>query len=549
MATASAIEATPASYGEVFTRPWVAETILDLTGYRANRDLGGLHLVEPSCGSGAFLGPVVQRLLTSAKAHGRGIATLGNAIRAYDLQERYVTVSRDLCTRLLAEAGAAPDVAHVLAHKWVVQADFLLDDASSAADVVVGNPPYVRYDNLAESTAALYRNSWGTMRGRSDIYVGFIERGLQMLLPGGRLGIICADRWMRNQYGQGLRSLISSKYAVEHVWTMHDVDAFESSVSAYPAITVIANCPQAAAIVAETTSEFGAQAAARLVAATTSEGFREIADESVTAHRLPHWFEGDGLWPTGPPARLKLIEDLNDRLGLLHSPSTGTRVSIGVASGADRIYITKDHALVEADRLLPLAMSADLASGVFNWQGHYLVNPWGDDGKLISLTDYPRLKAYLAKHEQLRDRHVAKRRPSEWYRTIDKVSHPLTDMPKLLLQDMKASIQPVFEPGGHYPHHNLYYVISDTWDLEVLGGLLLSRIAQAFIEAYCVKMRGGTLRFQSQYLKRIRVPDPDSLDNATSSALRKAFRTRDINAATNAAAVAYGIRLEDYELE
>ena len=47
---------------------------------------------------------------------------------------------------------------------------------------------------------------------------------------------------------------------------------------------------------------------------------------------------------------------------------------------------------------------------------------------------------------------------------------------------MKAFINPVLEPGGYYPHHNLYYVVSDTWEMEVLGGILLSRIAQAFIE-------------------------------------------------------------------
>ena len=51
----------------------------------------------------------------------------------------------------------------------------------------------------------------------------------------------------------------------------------------------------------------------------------------------------------------------------------------------------------------------------------------------------------------------------------------LTGKPKLLIQDMKTTIHPVLETGGHYPHHNLYYIVSDTWDMEVLGGILLSR--------------------------------------------------------------------------
>ena len=76
---------------------------------------------------------------------------------------------------------------------------------------------------------------------------------------------------------------------------------------------------------------------------------------------------------------------------------------------------------------------------------------------------------------------------------------------------MKLTSNPVLDRGETYPHHNLYYLTSKVWDLEVLGGLLLSRVAQLFIQAYCVRMRGGTLRFQAQYLRRIRVPDPASM--------------------------------------
>jgi hypothetical protein len=85
--------------------------------------------------------------------------------------------------------------------------------------------------------------------------------------------------------------------------------------------------------------------------------------------------------------------------------------------------------------------------------------------------------------------------------------------------------------------------------MEVLGGLLLSRIAQAFIEAYCVRMRGGTLRFQAQYLKQIRLPDPASIKTDVAERLRNAFRERDVDAATSAAASAYGIDQIGYELD
>ncbi len=543
------------NYGEVFTRRWIVDVLLDLTGYTDDRDLAALQLVEPSCGSGAFLGPAVERLITSAVTHGRDLGTLGQCICAFDLQPEHVETTRSVCRDLLGCAGAPKEVAARLAEQWVHHDDFLLSGVGllarsdvPPADVIIGNPPYIRYDDLPATAAAEYRRTWATMRGRGDVYVGFIERALRTLKPGGQVGFICADRWMRNQYGADLRKLVASRFAVEHVWIMHDVDAFETRVSAYPAIIVLSNSVQGGVTVAETTAEFGPASASALAKAATHEGFDGYIDVGVKAHRLAHWFPGDGLWPTGSPARLALTAHLNDKFGPLHDPRTGTRVGIGIATGADKVYVTKDANAAEADRMVPLSMAQDLATGEFVWHGNYLVNPWADDGSLVALDDYPRMAAYLSAQPALRERFVARKAPKSWYRTIDKLNAGLTAKPKLLLQDMKAYIHPVLESGGYYPHHNLYYVVSDTWDMEVLGGLLLGRVAQAYIEAYCVRMRGGTLRFQAQYLKQIRVPHPEQIDPSAAEALRAAFRDRDVEGATKAACEVYGIDIAEYEL-
>jgi adenine-specific DNA-methyltransferase len=537
------------AYGAVFTRRWVADVLLDLTGYSADRDLGSLCLLEPACGAGAFLGPAVERLIASVRARGTELTSLRGAIRAFDLQDQHVAASRRLCTRLLTDAGATASEATGLARSWVNQADFLLANLRGlTVDVVVGNPPYIRYDDLAANIASEYRQAWSTMRGRGDIFVGFIERSLSMLKPGGRMGMICADRWMRNQYGSALRQLIGAHYSVDHVWTMHRVEAFEADVSAYPAITVISRGDQGQAVVANTTPEFDYQSA-QAVMEWAESASTDFSGRGVKAHRMPEWFVGQTFWPTGSPARLALIERLNQQFQPLNDPDgTGTRVSIGVATGNDKAYITKDPAAAEEDRMLPLAVAADLRSGRFNWQGNYLVNPWTADGDLVDLQKYPRMERYLAQFPELALRHVAKRAPNRWYRTIDKVNSDLIDKPKLLLQDMKSHIDPVLEAGGHYPHHNLYHVVSDQWDLEVLGGLLLSRVAQAFVEAYCVRMRGDTLRFQAQYLKQIRVPNPATIDEPSCDGLKMAFRSRDVGLATKLAASVYGVDVDEYEL-
>lgn len=527
-------------YGEVFTRRWVVETILDLVGYTEDVELGSMTLIEPSVGSGAFLGPIVERLSASAARHGVPLERLGGAIRGYDLQAVHVETARSLVAGILRAGGAADDVAQELARSWIRVADFLLDDDDRPADFVVGNPPYIRTEDLNDGVEMAYRARWTTMKGRADIFVGFFERSLGLLRPGGRLGFICADRWMRNQYGASLRTLIGDRYAVEALWQMHDVDAFEAEVSAYPAITILANRKQGDVTVLDMTGAFGAEGAVeatRFVQSANAEG----QGAGWTGARMHDWFEGPDLWPAGGPQRIRLLEDLAERFNTLEETGGDTKISIGVATGADKAYVVDPDADVEPDRLLPLVMADDIRSGRLTTPTKVLINPWDDRGTLVDLGCYPRLEKALLTHPAVQQRFVAKRNPATWHRTIDKVWPGLTAKPKLLLQDMKAQITPVFEPGGYYPHHNLYYITSTGWDLEVLGGLLLSRIAQAFIEAYGVRMRGGTLRFQAQYLRKIRVPAPEAIPTQVADRLRHAHRTWDRNAATRAAEAAYGL--------
>jgi hypothetical protein len=237
-----------------------------------------------------------------------------------------------------------------------------------------------------------------------------------------------------------------------------------------------------------------------------------------------------------------MLEDLSERFGLLEDKGTGTRVGIGIATGADKVFITDNVHLVEPDRLLPMAMTRNTTSGDLDWRGTFLVNPWTAQGELVDLAGYPRLAAYFRQHSDvLRKRYIAVKQPDRWYKTIDKVDHQLTRRPKLLFPDMKLTIHPVLDEGGLYPHHNLYFIVSDVWDLRVLGGLLLSKVAEAFVEAYAVKMRGGTLRFQAQYLRKIRVPDPADISEADRLALAEAFDKRDVQEATRAALRVYGI--------
>jgi len=530
-------------YGAVFTQRWMVELMLDLVGYTADNDLAHLVAHEPSCGGGAFLVPMVERLVESCRRHKHDLRSAARSIAAWDLQPEHVHATRTALADLLAARGCTRALAERLARGWVSQEDYLLRPCGEReADFVIGNPPYIRSEALPHDLREQYLERCKTMTPGADIFVGFIERGLTSLREGGALCFICADRWMHNTYGKRLRGVVVRDFSVEAVLKMHGVDAFAAEVSAYPAVTIVRRGKQGQVLYAESASTFDESAARRLGkwAKASKNG---LQDAEFSAAHLPTWFGTDGLWPAGSPKRLKVLEALEARLPLLEDTATGTKVGIGIATGADSVFITRDPHSVERERLLPLVLSDHLTTGSVEWSSTWLVNPWNSAGDVVSLAEWPKLSAYLAEHAtSLRKRHVAKVSGSAWFRTIDKVRLGLAKQPKLLFQDMKRTSEPVLELGQLYPHHNLYWITSEKWDLRVLGGLLLSRVAQMFIEAYAVRMRGGTLRFQAQYLRKVRVPALVDVPPELRRRLAGAFDRRDVEAATSAALLAYNLR-------
>ena len=99
----------------------------------------------------------------------------------------------------------------------------------------------------------------------------------------------------------------------------------------------------------------------------------------------------------------------------------------------------------------------------------------------------------------------------------------------------------VYDDGRFYPHHNLYFVTAEEWDLRALQAVLLSDITRLFVTSYSTKMRGGFLRFQAQYLRRIRLPYWKDVSAKLRRDLQVAAETLDLNACNQAAFELYGL--------
>lgn len=531
--------------GAVFTRREVVEFILDLTGYTADLDLAECRLLEPSFGHGDFLVPAVERLLDSQARRGIVLSPtrLRQAVRGVELHRESCSNTQTALLDVLTTRGMQTADAAALVDHWLRCDDFLLTDLPETFTHVVGNPPYVRQERIPATLMVEYRQRYRTIYDRADLYVPFIERSLASLAPGGVVGFICADRWTKNRYGAKLRKFVADRFHVRQIVDMVDTPAFHSDVIAYPAVFVIAR-ESASETRLAARPDINSGALDALAKSLRSAG----SEAPANVRTVSHIAVGDAPWLTEDGPRMRLLRDLEARLPTLGNARC--TVGIGVATGADRVYVRPwDDLDVEPDRKLRLATTRDILGGDVRWGGMGVVNPFEVDGSVVDLARYPKLRAYFEAHRAaLRGRRVAVDRPLYWYRTIDRIDARLVDRPKLYVADIKGIANFAWEAGGTYPHHNLYVVTSEEWDLRALRAVLMSGIARFFVSTYSVRMRGGFLRYQAQYLRRIRIPRWGDLSPAVRKALTMAGTSGDFAGGREAVRKAYGLNEADMRI-
>ncbi len=533
--------------GAVFTRIEIVEFILDLVGYFETKPLYKQTILEPSFGRGDFLLPIVDRLLHSWKKYSgnflKAYEELSPAIRAVELhRESFHGARQSIVDRLLSE-GFPASVSSDLASQWLMQGDFLLEPLNPVFDFVVGNPPYVRQELIPAPLLAEYRQRYRTMYDRADLYIPFIERSLSLLDDRGACCFICADRWMKNRYGGPLREYIAENCHLKAYIDMVGTEAFHSDVIAYPAITVIEKGRVGKTRVAHKPMLNRTE----LSSIASHMNARTVPSNSLV-REIKGVVKGSEPWLLGPSVELSLIRRLEGEFPTLEQ--AGCKVGIGVATGADKAYIGDFDSLdVEPDRKLPMVATRDIKSGEVVWRGQGVINPFADDGSLVNLQDYPKLAKYFDERRDIvKRRHCAKKSPSKWYRTLDRIWPDLVRKPKLLIPDIKGDAHVVFEPGNLYPHHNLYYVVSQTWPLRALQAVLLSNVARLFVATYSTKMRGGYLRFQAQYLRRIRIPYWKEVSEGLRQELVAAARDRNLEACNQAVFKLYRLSQEEQSI-
>lgn len=480
------------AHGDVFTAPEVVRFMLDEAGYVPESDLRDVSILEPSCGDGEFVIEIAKRLLISAANFDFDAdAAFRHNVHAYDIDADKVEICRTKIHKLGYKAVENIEVA-----------DFL-KATPKKADIVVGNPPYIRYENIPNDILEYCKQKFATFHYRSDLYIPFFEKSLSLLKKGGRHCFICSNRWLKNEYGKKLRAYIAYSYRLRLIVNMEEANAFQENVLAYPAITLISS-----------------EAPKNIFKYTEVDNVKNLTTPTTVNRPMPQGDDWtDAFLTTSSYSTLRSIEE------------QGFKIGIGVATGADAIFISgKLPDEVENELIIPAISGRDLRGDQLDWQKKYLLNPYNADGTLIDLDRYPRAKQYLESHrERLSARYIAKKASSRWYRTIDRIVPSLQTEPKIVLPDMSGNAFVFVDEGQYYPLHNIYYIKGRTLKyLKVLAALLMSDFVRNQLASVTNKMNGGFARWQTQHLRKLRLPDIQVIPEDDLQALLNGYSSRNI---------------------
>ncbi len=226
----------PKHKGQVFTPDYLVKNILDLCGYTETSAIIDKHIIDNSCGDGAFLVEVAQRFIGAYRLAGYSDDAIKQALETY---VHGIELDTDAYTKCIENLTTLSETFNLTGVKWnITNTDALTNTRYLASmNYVVGNPPYVRVHNISTDAKFLKTNYSFMREGMSDLYLAFFELGLYMLKDTGILGYVTPSSYFNSKAGGIFRDYIIRGRSLHTVVDFGHYQPF--SATTYVAITLL----------------------------------------------------------------------------------------------------------------------------------------------------------------------------------------------------------------------------------------------------------------------------------------------------------------------
>lgn len=212
-------------HGRVYTPNYLVKIILDFGGYNGSVILRR-HVIDNSCGNGAFLTEIVRRYCSIALKNNCA-ATLKKDLETYIHEIELNGKECEACITNLNDVVKEFGLKDI---KWnIIEGDALtIDSFDGAMNYVFGNPPYVRVHNLEDSYKNVKKFKFAEF-GMTDLFIVFFEIGFHMLKEDGHMCLITPSSWLTSLAGENLRNYIKTYQNLSGVIDLGHFQAFNAT--------------------------------------------------------------------------------------------------------------------------------------------------------------------------------------------------------------------------------------------------------------------------------------------------------------------------------
>ncbi len=574
----------------------VANTVGDLVEGKRPQEIEKLRILDPACGSGSFLLSAFQYLidyhlrfyeahLDEAKMESmfpeltrtadggfrlsiwRKTKILANNLCGVDLDSQAVEITMmNLYLKALEGEKGLPNRQHLLPSLMsnircgnsLVSADIHENgslsveqrravnpfDWSSSTngfgeilagggfDAILGNPPYIRIQNLDSAQVEYFNSRYQAATGKYDIYVLFIEKAAQLLRDQGVLGMILPNKFLTASYGAGVRSLITKRALLYGIVDFAASQVFEQATT-YTCLLFLKK------------SENKTFQAIRPAAGESPADLLERVPRLSSASAVRSGTLSTSSWVLSASDQLEVVKQMDKsdlRLkdlvknifqGLISGGDQFfylERVSEGAHTSAVRSPYLGQKIEIENAILHPLLKGSEVRRWAVENQKYVALYPYKQNGQKTVLLDpmeiqaqYPKAWRYLESvREPLSKRGSASMDYESWYaywcpREIQKFASP-----KILTQVLARGSKMAFDSEGKYlfaggGNAGVYGIIlkdnviaEQRTDYMVMLALLNSSLLEFYLRQISSMFRGGFVSYGRRFIERLPICLPDA---------------------------------------
>ncbi len=489
-----------------------------------------ITILDPACGSGAFLNAALQFLMAEhkridemeAKVAGSSIvfqdvenSILEHNLYGVDINEESVEIAQLALWLRTAKPHrklnslnenikcgnsliSDPEIAGEKAFNWQEQFPKVFE--KGGFDVVIGNPPYVRVQNLDYATTDYLKAHYLTALKRIDISLCFIEKSKELIKESGVTSFITSNQFLTTEYGQAMRKFLLEQYFLQDCVDFGDLPIFEDAMT-YVSIFNL-------------TKRY-----------KPSFGYYKIEDiDSACSGQYgqPQIIElanlTDNNWNLSKYNQQKIFDKINE--GSITLGEIG-HAHAGLFTGLDEVLMFTSEELkqydFEKELILPVIRAENCNKYYCNETDKYVIYPYKyENGKTIVLSEeelsssYPHVYNYLLKHKQSLGQRKDSRKlmadRSDWYTLTRFGQKNVFEKQKIVSPgEVKYHKFCIDNSKSGFSCARVFAITLDDigFDLRYVLCVLNSTLIKSFLQSYSSLKAGGYYSYNSNILNRI----------------------------------------------